>query len=407
MIFHINLPVKYLCILKHEVYVKSTNLNEEGERSIILLYMKRLSLFFIFCITCIAPLYASAAGLSVGAWIPYWKKTQAVPEAMSHIKQIWTVSPFSYEVQENGIIKDVMKLQESPWPEFITYAKADKTKIIPTITWINGDAIHALLASTTERKAHVKEITNIVVGNNFNGIDIDYEGKLAETKPYFSLFLKELYASLHAQKKTLSCTIEARTPASSRFTVVPKDLEYANDFKSINAYCDEVRIMAYDQRNVDLKLNKAKGGVNYYMPVADKDWVKKVLDEAIKTINKKKIVLGIANFGYEYEVVKNDSDTLYDKRQSLTYTEMMTLASTTGSTPKRNAAGELSFVYEKQVPVSSTTPTLIATSTRYISFSDATAIQEKVTLARKYGLKGVYLFKVDGESDPKLWTVLK
>jgi GH18 family chitinase len=189
---------------------------------------------------------------------------------------------------------------------------------------------------------------------------------------------------------------------------IPPEIEKCvNDFKSINAYCDEVRIMAYDQRNVDLKLNKAKGGVNYYMPVADKDWVKKVLDEAIKTINKKKIVLGIANFGYEYEVVKNDSDTLYDKRQSLTYTEMMTLASTTGSTPKRNAAGELSFVYEKQVPVSSTTPTLTVTSTRYISFSDATAIQEKVTLARKYGLKGVYLFKVDGESDPKLWTVLK
>jgi hypothetical protein len=57
--------------------------------------MKRLSLFFIFCITCIAPLYASAAGLSVGAWIPYWKKTQAVPEAMK-----LTDTPQAQELRE-------------------------------------------------------------------------------------------------------------------------------------------------------------------------------------------------------------------------------------------------------------------------------------------------------------------
>ena len=370
--------------------------------------MKRSFIFiYIFCGLVFVPFSVSAAKLSFGAWVPYWKKTQAIPEATQYIKQIWTVSPFSYEVQGDGTIKDVMKLSESPWPEFIAYAKADKTKIIPTIAWIDGNAIHETLSSSTMRKAHVKAIAMLVKEKKYDGIDIDYEGKFAETKPYFSLFLKELYTEIHGMKKMLSCTIEARTPALSRFTTIPKDLEYANDYKSINAYCDEVRIMAYDQRNVDIKLNKTKGVSEYYMPVADKDWVKKVLDETIKTINKKKIVLGVANFGYEYEVAQSELGNAYDKLQSLTYEEMITLASTTGSIPKRNSAGELSFVYKKQVPISTTMPTITATSTRYVSFSDAIAIQDKVKLAKSYGLKGVFLFKVDGASDPKLWTVLK
>jgi spore germination protein YaaH len=354
-----------------------------------------------------APLSVSAAKLSFGVWIPYWKKTQAISEATQYIKQIWTVSPFSYEVQDNGTIKDVMKISETPWVEFLAFAKADKTKIVPTITWIEGDAIHETLASSTLRKAHVKAIAALVKENGYDGIDIDYEDKKSDTKPYFSLFLRDLYTEIHAMKKALSCTIEARTPILSRFSIVPKNLEYANDYKAINAYCDEVRIMAYDQRNVDIKLNKQKGGVNYYMPVADKDWVKKVIEETAKTINKKKIVLGVANFGYEYAVTKTDTGFSYDKLQSLTYREMMTLAGTTGSVPKRNSAGELSFVYEKQVPISTTTPTITATSTRYVVFSDATAIKDKVTLAKTYGLKGVNLFKVDGESDPALWGVLK
>jgi spore germination protein YaaH len=40
---------------------------------------------------------------------------------------------------------------------------------------------------------------------------------------------------------------------------------------------------------------------------------------------------------------------------------------------------------------------------RFITWSDAQSIEDKVELAEEYGLKGVAVFKVDGEEDDEMW----
>lgn len=362
---------------------------------------KRVIIAIVLMLGMGTPSISLGAQFSYGAWIPYWKKAAAIPEMLQHIDAVKEISPFSYEVQAKGTIRDAMRLKDVSWLTLMETAGSKNIKIIPTFSWQNGNEIHRVLSSSTARAAHINNVLQLVDTNDFDGIDIDYENKQAETNAYFSKFLTELSKAMHARKKTLSCTIEARTPARSRLVIIPKKLEYANDFSVINRVCDEVRIMAYGQGRIDLKLNKKKSATSTpYSPIADAEWVEKVIVEALKTIRKEKIMLGMANFGYDYEIAIVNGAMRYNNARSLTYTDALILANTTGATLERTKAGEVGFMY--------TTSTLTATtSTHFVTFSDANAIKAKIALTKKYKLRGAFLFKVDGESDPALWGALK
>lgn len=360
-----------------------------------------------------------------GAWLPFWKKQEGAQEIALNLDKFREISPFSYEVRANGTLVDKLKINEGLWPAWLKAARDLHVKIIPSVALLDGNKIHKLLSNTKLRRMHEDNIASLVVKQRFDGIDIDYEDKKAETRKYFSLLLEGLAIRLHPKGKILSCTIEARTPPTSQFKEIPKNLEYANDYKAINRWCDEVRIMAYDQGSIDLHLDAEKGSSTLYMPVADPDWVEKVLNLTTKTINQKKIMLGIPTYGYMYEISWNDGITTYKRLKSVTFKSAMELANAVGAAPSRNGAGELSFTYATstsfRVPkglvytISSTTVPSILISpksptkpiTRLVWFNDAAAMADKVRLAKKYKLRGVVFFKMDGETDPALWEEIK
>lgn len=369
----------------------------------------------------------SKTPLEVSGWIPYWRSATGTADVLPHLDLMSEVNPFVYTVKSDGSLYDSGKLKQDPWLSFIAAAKAKKVRIIPTIMWSNGDAIDATLRDPKKRLAHVNQIAQTIKAGGYDGVDIDYEGKLAETRPYFSLFLKQLYAAMG--NKWVTCTIEARTPPDSLYETIPTDIEYANDFKSINKYCDRVRLMTYDQESADLKLNASSTGP--YSPVADPRWIEKVVTLAAKDISKKKLVIGVATYGYEYNVTAYSDSYSYDLLWSFNPGYAWQVANLYKVAPARNEAGELSFSY---VPVpgtsippdATTTPvqttdkdqvaaaaTALAvannshTTFHLVWWSDAQAINDKIALAHKLGVKGIAIFKLDGGEDQNIWTVLK
>jgi spore germination protein len=383
------------------------------------MYTKKLSLlvFVLFACFSLTPSLLFAATFEKAVWIPYWRKTEGSSTTIANIRTLTQVSPFAFELQADGTIKDALKINEEPWTTLIKEARKNKVKIYPSILSIaknnkEKDLLYSLLSQKTKRTKHINDIVALVKKNNFDGIDIDYENKKAEIKPHFSAFLSELAVALHKNKKLLICTIEPRTPPESKYATTSKAIlskaEYANDYKAIGKACDQVRIMAYDQGTDDaILVNQSKNTGYAYMPVADIDWVKKVVTIAMWDIPASKIILGVPTYGYKYEVISkpNSKDDTYSRIGSMNFNYADALAKDLKLKPARDKTGELSFAYSTTTDING--KHLGGLKQFLVWYSDAEAIQSKIKLAKLYKLGGVVVFKADGGNDPKLWDVLK
>ena len=408
--------------------------------------LKLWPIIVIFLLHIPAPAYAQSRPFEISGWIPYWRVATGTADALHHLDTFTEINPFGYTVRNDGTLYDAAKLYPewvatttplgtttiqlpSEWTPLIEGAHAKKIRLIPTVMWSNGETMHRILSDGPKRRALEDEIAATVKENNFDGIDIDFEGKKYETREYFSTFLKGLRERLG--NKWLVCTIESRTPIEDRYygtTASPDAGLYANDFVAINKYCDRVRIMAYDQQSIDLKLNDQHKGV-LYAPVADVAWVEKVMKLISKSINKNKLILGIPTYGYEYDVTAYADGYQYDLLWSFNPGYALPIAQQYGVVPASNVAGEISFSYfptslQPAAPLDGTTTPIIAhdqaaqaallfasTTNSNLKFrlawwSDAQAIASKVALAKKLGLRGVAIFKIDGGEDPDMWNVL-
>jgi spore germination protein YaaH len=377
-----------------------------------------------------------AHSFEVSGWLPYWRAATSTADVLPNLNKLTEINPFGYTVKNDGTLYDAANLDSatSTWNPLISAARTQKVRVIPTVMWSNTQAISSMLSTHESRAVNIASIVSEVNKNNFDGIDIDYEGKLSSDKDNFSAYLKELSTAMG--KKWVMCTIEARTPPQDLNTNAPlSDIQYSNDFKAINTYCDRVRFMTYDQESADKTLNQAAGS-SIYTPVADPAWVSKAIQLAEKDIAPSKIEMGIATYGYEYDVTPyaNGSGYMYDLLWSFNPKYALQIAAPLGIMPQRNASGELAFTYPEPTgapaalpagtsPATSTDPSkLTATAVtsiaeaansytlpgtmRYMTWSDSGAIAQKVALAKRLGIRGVAIFKLDGGEDQAMWNVL-
>lgn len=404
----------------------------------------------------IAHAATKSTSFEVSGWLPYWRAATSTADVLPHLNKVTEINPFGFTVKNNGQLFDAAGLLAYPlasstaqvtpantglsatssWYALITTAQAQHVRVIPTVMWSDTGNIDTVLSDPALRAQHVKAIVAMVQQGGFDGVDIDYEGKKASDMAAFSAFLKQLYAAMG--KKWVMCTIEARTPPQDLNTNTPmSQIQYANDFKAVNKYCDRVRFMTYDQESVDKTLNQAAGNT-IYTPVADPAWVKKVIQLAKKDIKPSKIEMGVATYGYEYDVTPyaNGSGYFYDLLWSFNpgYVPQIQAQFKT-STIARNNAGELYLTYNPNQSTTTSTPvnTSPATptnpdqtaaigagvaqaatgnpyslpgTTRYMTWSDSVAIAQKIALAKQLGIRGIAIFKLDGGEDQNLWNVL-
>jgi spore germination protein YaaH len=165
--------------------------------------------------------------------------------------------------------------------------------------------------------------------------------------------------------------------------------------------------------------------------VADKEWVEKVIKLALEDFPEEKTLVGVATYGRAWDVtVEPDWFRDYTRVATLNPPRIMELSKKVYRTPiGRSAGGEAVMSYfpedgpwtklnRERVPRS--TPkgmeaaakalayanrTGETVSVRFITYSDAKAVEDKLELAEKYNLRGTVMFKIDGEEDRNIWRL--
>ena len=320
------------------------------------------------------------------------------------------VMPFWYTLKSSTLIRDDYTLGNPSWPIADTLCLMRKTglKIIPTIT--DGTAqlvLSGYLANAQTRTAVVKSIVDLVIKNNFDGIDLDFEGfafvdpltTWAKTAPNWILFIKELSAQLHTSQKILSIS----SPYAYNPTEKLKGYTVYS-WADIASSIDRLRIMTYDY-------SVAKPG-----PIGPIAWTEKTLQYAISIMPASNVFIGLPGYGRDWitgiagtcPVSAPPGLTLSAKAATFKMNYADAKAAIDQAVPTFDAkSSEATYSYIKTY--NGLTAKGAATTcavTRTVWYQNAQSYTERMNLVAKYQLGGAALWTL-GMEDPTATTAMR
>ena len=331
-------------------------------------------------------------------WIPYYSMKTALPDVLNNADLIKEVMPFWYTLKYNGKTKapEILDLYAPanpsvPISEPLTALRNANLQIIPTITdGTSMGVLAGLLKKPTSRTQVVNVIMNLVRTNNYDGIDIDFEGfafvdkntTWTATAPLWTAFIKELSVALHAEDKLLS--------VSTPYVLNPADKQkgyYVYAWAAIASSIDKLRIMTYDY-------SVAKVG-----PLGPITWAERTVQYAISIMPASKVFVGVPGYGRDWVTAvagvcpANVANSVKAGAKAATFVmrDAASLAATYGATPVYNEQfGEVTFTYQKVY--NGTTAGGLATSctaSRTAWYQDNRSWALRAALVTKYRIGGI------------------
>ncbi len=331
-------------------------------------------------------------------WIPYYSMKTALPAVLNNADLIKEVMPFWYTLKYSAKSKTVGITDlytpanpSIPMSQPLAALRGANLQIIPTITDGTAKGVLAdLLKSPASTKQIVTAIMNLIQVNNFDGIDIDFEGfafvdgnkTWKATAPLWANFIKELSIQMRAQNKVLS--------VSTPYVLNPADKQkgyYVYAWADIAPHIDKLRIMTYDY------------SVSKVGPIGPITWAERTVKYAVSIMPASKVFVGVPGFGRDWVTAVSgvcpsnvaNSVKVGAKAATFVMRNAVSLAATYGATPTYNEQfGEMTFTYQKVY--NGTTASGLSTSctaTRTAWYQDTRGWALRAALVTKYRIGGI------------------
>ena len=348
-------------------------------------------------------------------WLPYYSMKTYLPAVLNNADLIKEIMPFWYTLKYDGktkkpVVADVYKTANPSVPitEPLTALRNAGMTIIPTITDGTDQMILAnLLAKPVSRKQVVDAIVATVASQNYDGIDLDFEGfafidpntTWKTTAPNWVLFIKELGAALHAQKKILSIT----TPYL--FNPAEKQKGYfVYAWAEVAPHIDRLRIMTYDY-------STSRPG-----PIGPIAWTEKTVKYAVSIMPASKVYLGLPGYGKDW-VTKVEGVcpsnlakiiTPSAKAGTFLMRDAASIAATYGAVPTYNETfAEVTFSYKREYTgTTSSGLSTTCTASRTAWHQNAQSFSVRAKLVAKYQLGGAAQWVI-GQEEPLAMVAIR
>lgn len=229
--------------------------------------------------------------------------------------------------------------------------------------------VDTILTNPAKAQKLINRAVAICLQNHFAGINVDFESiDLPENEP-LSDFIQKISTAFHAKGLLVSADIP------------PFNTDY--DLDIFGKYCDYLVLMAYDEHTPDSDPG----------PVSSQKWIESALDNMAAKVPNEKIILGLAQYGYQWPASEDSTVSA-----SLSYQQALSLAGSTKAPIRFDEdTYNLSFSFAEKDN---------AAVTHQVYFTDAATAFNTMRFATEYGLAGTAVWRL-GSEDERIWNFYK
>ncbi len=276
-----------------------------------------------------------------------------------------SLSPFWYSLNNDGTVS---KKQGGHDEGVHKFSKEQDLLILPLLN--NHSENSDFLETQESRQTAAQNVLDLLIHRNYDGINVNLERLPPWQRDNYTDFIKDLSRLLRPRGYELAISVFPKVD-------FPYELHHVYDYRSLAPYIDSMVIMTYDYH--------WPGGSPG--PIAPLDWVRKNIEYALQFVPARKIILGAANYGYDWP------------------------SSGRGTTiPAKNALNlarerEAEIIWDSQAH-SHYFHYWSNGEKHTVWFEDSQSFQYKKELALEYNLSGLAIWQL-GNEEEHFWNILE